>query len=131
MQINIKTEYNFFNSTIALKDIIKYAKAKQITTIGICDCATTFGFYKFYKACIDNNIKPLIALELKKDDQEYLIYAKNAIGITRLNELNSDFLNEGTFNFLESEPNLILIIGKGIIPKQIIKEEHSEVLKNL
>ena len=49
MNINIKTEFNFLDSVASISDIVSYAKEKQMPYIGICDFATTFGFYKFFE----------------------------------------------------------------------------------
>ena len=127
MNLNIKTEFNFLDSVASISDIVSYAKEKQMPFIGICDFATTFGFYKFYQECQKNNIKPIIGLELIKNKQSFLIYAQNHNGLSRLNELNTEYLNTGTFNFKDVEENLNLVIGKGIIIKEIINGDFKKL----
>lgn len=122
---NIKTEYNFLSSYIKLDDIIEYAVEQNLSYLGICDINTTYANYKFYQMCIKNNIKPVIGLELNYKNQQYLIYAKNCNGIRRINELNTNFNKTATVKFNISEPDIKLVLGKGIIADSIIKNTTS------
>ena len=77
--LNIKTEYDLMNSLIKLDDLFSYAKNNGIDTIGITD-TNMFGDYEFINKCKNNNIKPIIGIEINN----ILIYARNYDGYVAL-----------------------------------------------
>lgn len=131
MYINFKSEYNFLQSAVTIEKIIEYAKEKNLTHVGICDQATTFANFKFYKACIKANIKPIIGTEFTINGQTYLLYARNYEGIKRLNFLTSSFIRNGYIKFNDSEENLIIVIERGTVAKAILENKKSKELERL
>ena len=115
--------------TQAWKDLSEYNISSNDFVIGIAASGTTPYVIGGLKECQKNNIKPIIGLELIKNKQSFLIYAQNHNGLSRLNELNTEYLNTGTFNFKDVEENLNLVIGKGIIIKEIINTIKTVKLK--
>ena len=89
--ISIKTDYEVLKSLIKIKDLITYAKANNIDTLGIIDNNLSSSI-EFYEECKKNNIKPLIALDVTLDDHIY-IYAKNYQGLKDLFKLNTYLLD--------------------------------------
>lgn len=89
--ISIKTDYEVLKSLIKIKDLIPYAKANNIDTLGIVDNNLSSSI-EFYEECKKNNIKPLIALDVTLEDHIY-IYAKNYQGLKDLFKLNSYLLD--------------------------------------
>ena len=84
----IKTNYSLLSSLIKVEDLIEYAKANKITSIGICD-DNMFITMKFYKLCIENNIKPILGLEVHIDDYKVLCFAKDYKGYQSLIKLST------------------------------------------
>ncbi len=88
-----KTEYNILASATKLDDYISYAKKNNFDYLTITD-SNMHGAYKFYKACKENNIKPIIGLEykyvvdLKKSN--LLLYAKNSEGYKALLKITTE-----------------------------------------
>ncbi len=110
-----KTEYNILASATKLDDYISYAKKNEFDFLSITD-SNMHGAYKFYKACKDNNIKPIIGLEytfnIDLKQSKVLLYAKNNEGfksllkITKEVELN----NTDTLDYLyQYKDNLVSV----------------------
>ena len=89
--ISIKTDYEVLKSLIKIKDLITYAKANNINSLGVIDNNLSSSI-EFYEECKKNNIKPLIALDVTINDHIY-IYAKNYQGLKDLFKLNTYLLD--------------------------------------
>ena len=81
--IRIKTNYSLLTSLIKIDDLIAKCKELGINTLAICD-DNMYGVMEFYKACKNNDIKPIIGLEIKIDEKSILLYAKDYIGYQNL-----------------------------------------------
>ena len=90
----IKTNYSLLSSLIKVEDLIEYAKANKIPSLGICD-DNMFITMKFYKLCIENNIKPILGLEVKIEDYIVLCFAKDYKGYQNLIKLSTIQSREG------------------------------------
>ena len=75
----VKTNYSLLSSLITIDDYISYAKNHNIPMLAITD-NNMFGTLEFYKKCKNNDIKPIIGLELEIDDFILLLYAKDYTG---------------------------------------------------
>lgn len=96
----IKTEYSLLDSMIKIKDLIRFAKKNNYKALGLTD-NNLFGLYEFYKECKNNDIKPIIGLELKLNELKILLYVKSNIGYKNLikiyeniEKLSIDVLNK-------------------------------------
>ncbi len=88
-----QTEYNLLSNSIHLKDYIEEAKKNSFTFLSITD-KNLYGCYKFYKECINNNIKPIIGFEINYVDDDgsisvLLAYALNEQGFKNLLKLST------------------------------------------
>lgn len=84
----VKTNYSLLSSLITIDELILYCKNNHIPSIAITD-NNMFGMMEFYKKCISNNIKPIIGLELKIDNDILLLYAKDYQGYLTLCKLST------------------------------------------
>jgi DNA polymerase III subunit alpha len=75
--LNIKTNYSLLSSLINIKDLIKTAKAYNITSLAITDINSMYYVMEFYHECLKNNIKPIIGIELNINNLKLLMYAKD------------------------------------------------------
>ena len=66
--LRVKSSYSLLTSLIDIKKMVLFCKEKSIDTICLTDI-NMYGVMEFYKECIKNNIKPIIGLELKKEDE--------------------------------------------------------------
>ena len=86
--LNIKTNNYLLSSTIKIKELIKFAKQNHIYALTITD-NNMYGVLEFYKECTKNNIKPIVGLEVKIEDLEFILYAKNYKGYQNLIKLTT------------------------------------------
>ena len=84
--LNVKTEYDLMNSLIKIDELILYAKKFNINSIGITD-ENMFGTMEFINKCKDNQIKPIIGIEVIIDYIKFILYAKNYNGYISLCEI--------------------------------------------
>ena len=106
----VTTDYTILKSLIKVKDLINFCVSKNIKSCGICD-TNLFGAIEFYKLAKKNNIKPIIGLEIKVNDNIIYLYAKNYDGYKNLLKLNT-IINERviTIEKLEEFKNNVLCI---------------------
>ena len=89
-----QTEYSLLRSNISISSLPSKAKEKNYIALGIADTDNMHGVIKFYSACVNEGIKPIIGLRLTiKSDYNYnnalLLYAKNNNGYRNLMKLAS------------------------------------------
>ena len=82
----IKTDASLLTSMIKIDDLITKAKELGLKSLSITD-NNLFHAYEFYKACIDNDIKPIIGLEVNFNTS-IVLYAKNYDGYKNLIQLS-------------------------------------------
>jgi len=99
--LNIKTENTLLSSLIRIDDLIDFALKNNIKSLTITD-NKMYGVYYFYKKCINNNIKPIVGLEVIINNFKIILYCKsyngykNLLKITSSEDINLDILN--TYN---------------------------------
>lgn len=107
----IKTDYSLLQSMITIKKLISYAKNNNLNTLSITD-NNMCGAYEFYKECIQNDIKPIIGMEINIKEYTFLLYAKNYDGyknLIKLATINSE-RQINTKEIGQYKENLICII---------------------
>jgi len=82
----VKTHNSLLSSMIKIDDYIRYAKEMKYNAIAIAD-NTMYGVLDFYYACISNDIKPVIGLELLLDNNKIVLYCMDNTGYTNLCKL--------------------------------------------
>jgi DNA polymerase-3 subunit alpha len=85
--LQVKTNYSLLSSLINIEKLIKKAKEYNITSLAITDINNLYGTMEFYHACLKNDIKPIIGLELMFNNYSILLYAKNYEGYQSLCKL--------------------------------------------
>ena len=104
--LNIRTDYSLLHSMIKIKELVKFAKENNLKALTITD-DNMFGTMEFYLECTKNNIKPIIGLNIKYNDEIVVLYAINYDGYVNLLKLSS---NEITLENLKKYSNNILCI---------------------
>jgi len=88
------TEYSLLESSCRVKALVKKAKQFQMPALAITDNGNMFAAIEFYFACKDQNIKPLLGLEIFLAPKGRLIKdpekEKSGFGLTRLVLLAQD-----------------------------------------
>lgn len=106
--LKITTDSSLLQSLIKVSDLIKFAKENNLTSLAICD-NTLFASMEFYLKCKDNNINPIIGLEVTIEGKEVYLYAKNYAGYQKLLKLNTTTF-EREINVKELDDNIKVII---------------------
>ena len=70
----VRSDYSFLSSTIRIDDMISFCTKNNIKQASLID-TNLFGALTFYNACISNNIKPIIGIELAYNNTILLLYA--------------------------------------------------------
>lgn len=84
----IKSNYSLLSSLVTIDKIIALCKSNNLKSIALCDDDMTSTMV-FYKACLKNDIKPVIGMDIKIDDLSVLLYAKNYDGYKSLIKLST------------------------------------------
>ena len=84
----IKKNYSLLSSLIDIHELIKYVREKNIKSLAITD-DNLCGMMEFYKECKKNDIKPIIGLEIKLENDCLYLYAKDYIGYQSLIKLST------------------------------------------
>ena len=95
----IKTHNSLLSSMIKIDELIETAKKLNIKALTITD-DNMYGCMDFYKACLENNIKPIIGLNIKINNLDIVLYAKNENGYKNLLKI-STIISEENLNFEE------------------------------
>ncbi len=92
--LRLHTEFSIEDGTVRIKDAVKFASSHHLPAVGVSDLMNIFGMVKFYKACRNAGIKPIVGVdvyienELKPDSPTRLmLIAKNLAGYLRICEL--------------------------------------------
>ena len=88
MPIFVQTNYTLLTSLIKIDDLIDLAITYNLSSLAISDMQM-FGTMEFYNKCRENEIKPIIGLEVKLENTFILLYAKNYIGYQTLIKLST------------------------------------------
>lgn len=62
VHLQVRTAYSLLDSTISIEELVSSAVEKGYKQLAICDHNVMYGAIKFYEACLDNNIKPIIGM---------------------------------------------------------------------
>lgn len=136
-----QTEYNLLNNSIHMKDYINAAKSAGFTFLSITD-KFMYGNYKFYQECIQNDLKPIIGIEityLDEDsfDSKMLAYAKNEEGYKNLLKINTFLaMNEKPFgldflNRYKKGISFIMVFNESILERFLYSKAYHELESKL
>jgi len=120
----VKTVYSLLSSCIQIDELITFAKEHHLDSLVITD-NQMFGTMEFYKKCKENNIKPIIGLEIKLENDTLLAYAKSYRGYQSLIKL-STLMTDTTPNIEDITKNKEELIF--IVPTS--SYQTYEILKN-
>lgn len=113
ISLQVKTSYSMLSSLCHIDKLVKRAKELEYTYLAITDIDNMFGVMEFYYECKNNDIKPIIGLELSIfDNKKILLYAMNNQGYLNLVKLTT-LVSERSINkedLIKYKDNLILII---------------------
>jgi len=123
------TEYSLLDGLQKMKNMVEYAKELGMKALAITDHGNMYGTIKFYKACIDTGIKPIIGCEIyvakrslhDKDatqDKEYnhlILLAENETGYKNLMKIVTIAYLEGYYYKPRTDLQLLEKYHEGLI----------------
>lgn len=86
--LKITTEYTLLNSTIKIDNLISFLQTNQISSCAICD-TNLYGVMEFYHKMTQNNLKPIIGLNINLDNNSIYLYPKNNQGYLNLLKIHT------------------------------------------
>ena len=96
MFLNCHTYHSLRYGTISVEELVQQASEHRLKTLALTDINTVTGIYTFYKLCLENNIKPIVGVEIRvKNELYYICLAKNAKGIAEVNKMLTAYNCEG------------------------------------
>ena len=118
VHFGIHTEFSITDSIVRIKALVKAAKADNQLALAISDLSNLYATVKFYKACLDAGIKPIIGSEvwLENDSTTVTLLASNQVGYKNLTNIVSKGFVDGQ------------VMGKPIIQRDWIFERCEGVI---
>lgn len=107
----IKSNYTLLSSLIDIKKLVSYASQNNIKALALTDDNLTSTML-FYHECVNNNIKPIIGMEIYLEGNNILLYAKDYKGYQNLIKLSTK-KTEGNITFQDLKTynkNILAII---------------------
>ena len=89
--------FSLLMSSIKIDDIINFAKANNQTHVCLTD-TNLYGAIEFYNKAKANNLKPIIGLNIKYNNQDVYLIAKNNNGYKNLIKISSHSLSNEQFD---------------------------------
>jgi DNA polymerase-3 subunit alpha len=123
------TEYSLLDGLGKAKEMVKRAKELGMEALAITDHGNLYGTINFYKACIEENIKPIIGCEvymskrsrhdketgLDSDNTHLILLAKNDAGYKNLMKIVSISHLEGYYYKPRADLDLLREHNEGLV----------------
>ena len=123
------SEFSLLDGLSRIKDIVRRAKELGMKAIAITDHGNMYGAIKFYKACLEEGIKPIIGCEIyvsrrsrhdkeakiDTDSNHLVLLAKNNAGYKNLLKIISISNLEGYYYRPRTDMNLLKEYHEGLI----------------
>ncbi len=97
VHLGIHSEYSITDSIVRIKPLIKAAVADQQRALALTDLSNLYATVKFYRACLNAGIKPIIGSEVIMDDEDsrLVLLAMNNEGYQNITRIVSLGFTEG------------------------------------
>ena len=153
VNLHVHSEYSLLDGFGTPKNIIKKAKELGMDSIALTDHGAMYGAIEFYKAGLDQGIKPIIGVEAyisnldhtqkgkdtKIDTNHLILLAKNEEGYRNLMKLTSQAFVEGYYyrpkidkeNFKKYTKGVICLSGcmLGEVPSLLVQGDYAKAKK--
>lgn len=131
--LNCHSYHSLRYGTIPLEDLVDLAGKMGVTTLGLTDINTVTGIYDFIRMCDKRNIKPIVGIEFRNDDERlYTGLAKNTKGIGELCKFLTNHNLEGKSlpRIAPKFKNAFIIYPLSNVPVRLEKHEFLGVTDN-
>ena len=112
--------------TISIRNLVESAYELGVKYLAITDINTVSGIYEFYKECLQNQIHPIVGMEIRVDGELYYnCLAKNPKGLAEINRMMTAYNCEGV-EILKYNPkfqNVFVVYPLSNIPETLTENE--------
>ncbi|WET50797.1 DNA polymerase III subunit alpha [Chryseobacterium indologenes] len=126
MYLNCHTYHSLRYGTLSVEDLVQQAADNKLKVMALTDINTITGIYEFYKLCQEKNIKPIVGMDVRVENEPYYIcLAKNPQGIAEINRLLTSYNCDG-IQIPKVNPRLnetFVIYSLQNIPDQLLENE--------
>lgn len=102
VHLSLHSEYSIIDSIVQVPELCAQAKALGMPAVAVTDVTNLFGMVKFYKACLQNGVKPIVGAEIAVENEEnaneyykLILLCQNIEGYWNLTKLISLAYQEG------------------------------------
>ncbi len=126
--LHLHTEYSLLDGACRIEKLVSKAKQLNMTSLAITDHGVMYGAIDFYKACVQEGIKPIIGCEVyvapnsrfektiaSRNYYHMILLCKNNIGYQNLLQLVSRGFTEGFYSKPRIDDNLLEQYHEGLI----------------
>ena len=114
INLNTHSYYSLLSSTLSIDKIIDFAIKNNQEYVSLIDNNVLYGAMEFYQKATQNNLKPIIGIQIDYKNSNLILIAKNNIGFHKLIKISSFIMCNHTYNlddFLCENVFVILING--------------------
>ncbi len=110
VHFGIHSEFSITDSIVRIKSLVKQARQDNQLALALTDLSNLYATVKFYKACLEEGIKPIIGSEILMDNDHtsVMLLASNQLGYKNLTKIVSLGFTDG------------LTLGKPIVKREQI-----------
>lgn len=128
MYLNCHSFHSLRYGTISVEELVQQAVDNNIKALALTDINTVTGIYDFYRLCLVNNIKPLVGVEIRNEDNRlyYITLAKNEKGIAEVNRMLTEH-NCESVPIPEHNPDFkdsFVIYPLSCVPEKLLENEY-------
>jgi error-prone DNA polymerase len=127
MYLNCHSYHSLRYGTLSVEALVRSASELGLETLCLTDINTVTAMYEFYKLCKEANIKPVVGVEIRQDNELlYITLAKDATGIGEINRMLTAF-NCDNIPLPKTNPvfkNVITIYPIENIPETFLENEY-------
>lgn len=106
----VHSYYSFLQSSLSPKQIVDFAIQNKCDYASLIDINVMYGAMEFYKLCLQNNIKPIIGIQVNHLDSKLVLVAKNYFGYKKLLKISSCLMTDTQKDWQEYlDENLFII----------------------
>jgi len=94
VHLHVHTEYSLSDSTVRISRLLEKTAGDEMAALAITDLSNVYGVVKFYKACLNAGIKPLIGAEVWVENpvdatlqDKLVLLAQNNQGYIQLSQI--------------------------------------------
>ena len=100
VHLRVHSEFSIADGLIKVQELAREAKRLGMPAVGLTDQGNLFGLMKFYQACVNEGVKPLVGADLSyrsgNDTFRITLFAMNQVGYRHLISLVSSAYLDGS-----------------------------------